>query len=285
MEKDNIENNLEKEQLKNILKMQEEFLFQKYAEKDFLIKENNRLSSENSKFLRTIILDQCYINYLLNSFWWKITFPLRKVSGFFHIKKISKYNYIKNITNDTVLEPLDVKISVIIFTCNSGPELELQLNNIVGQKLVKNIEIIIVDRGSEDKTVDIAKKYTKNVIEISDSSLTDSEIYEKILPKISGEYIAIVEEGKILNSKFWIYQMLKPIIDNMSTISIVLENKIDFFKKNIYSKDLKSRIGFIDNEQVIFLPENRDIIQFITPKILDKTSIIIKKKVSNLFLI
>lgn len=51
------------------------------------------------------------------------------------------------------------KVSIIIPTLNEEKFLNRCLKNIVNQTY-QNIEIIIVDRGSQDKTTEIAKKYT-----------------------------------------------------------------------------------------------------------------------------
>ncbi|MCD6457851.1 MAG: glycosyltransferase [Thermoproteales archaeon] len=53
-------------------------------------------------------------------------------------------------------------VSVIILTYNFERFIEVCLQSIKNQTY-KNIEIIVVDKGSKDRTVSIAKKYTDNV--------------------------------------------------------------------------------------------------------------------------
>lgn len=53
-------------------------------------------------------------------------------------------------------------VSVIITTRNSAPTLNQLLKNIKNQSY-KNIEIIVVDNNSRDKTKEIARKYTKRL--------------------------------------------------------------------------------------------------------------------------
>ena len=55
-------------------------------------------------------------------------------------------------------------VSVVIPTYNSERTLEKCLKSIVDQTY-KNIEIIIVDKFSEDKTVEIAKSYGARIIQ------------------------------------------------------------------------------------------------------------------------
>lgn len=53
-------------------------------------------------------------------------------------------------------------VSVIITTKNEEKNIERLLTSIKKQKY-KTVEIVVVDNNSQDKTVDISKKYTKNV--------------------------------------------------------------------------------------------------------------------------
>lgn len=57
---------------------------------------------------------------------------------------------------------MKAKVSVIVTTKNSANTVEDFLKSIKNQTY-KNIEIILVDNNSTDKTVDITKKYTKNI--------------------------------------------------------------------------------------------------------------------------
>ena len=75
-----INDSLNYDKLSTVLKAQEDFLICQYADKDNLIADNKRLNKEIDRLIRTIMFDNSYIDYLLNSFWWKITFPFRAIS-------------------------------------------------------------------------------------------------------------------------------------------------------------------------------------------------------------
>lgn len=285
LSKNNENNDNDDISFNNIIKYQEEFLFQKYAEKDYWITENKRLVDENAKLIRTIMLDSSYIDYLLNSYWWKITIPFRKISRKIKNKKYVNQRYIEEINPDTKMDLIEDKVSVIIFTNNPGNEITVQLDNIRKQKNIKNLEIIIVDRDSEDNIEELVKKYDIKFIQLGKYQLTDDEAYIKILPKISGDYIIIMDENKVIDSKYWMYQSIKPIIEKKATITVFFKDDISVVKNSTYFYDLKNRMVDIAGEQVLLLPENRDIIQYINPIILDKSSVIVKKKISNLFFI
>ena len=284
-----LESNSESEQkslnLNNLLKYQEEYLFQKYKEKDDILRENKRLTEENSRLLRMIMLDQSYIYYLLNSYWWKATIPFRTISRKIKNKKKIDKVYLQNITADTEVESLNEKVSIIIFTNNPGNEFVVQIENLQKQKYVNNIEIVVVDRGSSDNVKKICEKAKVKFVELEDKEITDDEAYIKILPNITGDYIVLLEQNKIVDSKYWLYQSLKPLINNEAIATIFFREDMKFLKNDTYYHDLKRRVNYIANEQVLFLPENRDIIQYINPQILDNSSILVKKKISNMFFI
>lgn len=271
-----------------LLKAQQEFLTQKYAEKDYLLSENKRLNEEIGRLTRTILLNYNYIDYLLNSFWWKASFPFRLVSRkikSIRRKKLPTSYFIHNIHIDNEPEPLDTSVSVLIFAYNAGKEFSLQLSNLKKQKLVKDIEIIVFDRGSTDGTVNLAKKEGATVIDIKNLNLTDEEVYEKSLSKIHGKYVVLMDQNKVVNSQYWIYQAVKPLLEERATVVSFFRDQAkydaDVIRSAAYYPELKDRICAIADERVIFLPENRDIIQYICPIILDKSAILVKKKISN----
>ncbi len=60
----------------------------------------------------------------------------------------------------------EIEVSIIIRTKNEEKHLEKVLKKILSQKFSRGVEIIIVDSGSEDNTLRIAKKYTKKIVHL-----------------------------------------------------------------------------------------------------------------------
>lgn len=265
-----------------LLRYQEEFLLQKYGEKDWWIYENKRLHDENIRLLKTIMFDQTYINYLLDSFWWKATFPFRFLSR--NLKgKVGK-KYVEKINLDSNIIPLEIKVSVIIFTYNAGDEFNVQLENLKKQKFVNKIEIIVVDRNSCDNTLKIAKKQNTKIIHLEDTCLNNTEAYLKILPNVTGDYIVVIDQNKIIKSEYWMYQSIKPIFDGEASLTAFFKNDVSVVRETAASEELKNRMCKIANLQVIFFPLNRNIVQYISPFILDQADVIVKKKTSDMVL-
>lgn len=277
--------NLEKKyDVSTILKIQEEFLMEKYSDKDTLLSQNEWLTDEVNRLSRVIAFNNQYINYLLNSFWWKITVPFRIVTR--KIRKLGEKSdisieFAQNRKDDKENVPLDVTISVIIFTYNAGEEFSIQLENIKNQKLLNKVEIVVIDKGSTDNTINIAKKFGATVIKADSPKVINDDIYIYGLSRTFGEYIAIIDQNNVIDSVYWLYQAIVPLVHNQSSITAFFrddyEDKIIELKNSSVYQELKSRIGTIASKQVIFFPESRDKIQYINPSIMDMTCAIVKK--------
>lgn len=94
-----------------------------------------------------------------------------------------------------------VAVSVLVPIYNVGEFLPECLDSLVGQTL-KKIEIICINDGSEDNSLDIIKEYAKNdsrivVINKENSGYGDS--MNKGLAKATGEYVGIVESDDFID--------------------------------------------------------------------------------------
>jgi glycosyltransferase involved in cell wall biosynthesis len=81
-------------------------------------------------------------------------------------------------------------LTIIIATLNVEQTLEKCLDSIIHQTSINKIEIIIKDGRSNDKTIDIIKKYDRYIRYWETSS--DSGVYDawnKVLPIASGEWV------------------------------------------------------------------------------------------------
>lgn len=115
-----------------------------------------------------------------------------------------------------------MKISLITTSLNSELTIEKTLISVKNQTY-KNIEHILVDGGSKDSTLDIAKKYILDSKIISES---DNGIYDAInkgIRKSSGEIIGILNS----DDTFYNENSLQIIINNFSeNIDCVFGNLI-----------------------------------------------------------
>jgi len=100
-------------------------------------------------------------------------------------------------------------ISVITPTLNAAEVLEAELESIREQEYPQEkIEIIIVDGGSVDETLNIARKYNSKIF---NNPLKTGEAGKAVgIKKSKGELVALIDSDNILPRKDWFRRMIAP---------------------------------------------------------------------------
>lgn len=102
-----------------------------------------------------------------------------------------------------------IKVSFVIPTLNAQQVLETCLKSITNQKISKsNYEILIIDGGSTDNTLKIAKKYSSIILK---NPLKTAEAGKAIgVKQAKGEYTCLLDSDNILPNSDWLSKMLSP---------------------------------------------------------------------------
>lgn len=122
-----------------------------------------------------------------------------------------------------------IQISFIIPTLNAQKVLNKCLNSINKQNFSKSLyEILIIDGGSIDKTVKIAKKYNTKIYK---NPLKTAEAGKAVgIHQAKGKYICLLDSDNILPEKNWLQKMLYPFNQNKEIIG---NEPIEFtYRKN-----------------------------------------------------
>ena len=140
------------------------------------------------------------------------------------------------------------KISVIMPSLNVGDYMEQCLSSVLNQSL-EDIEVICVDAGSTDQTLDIIKKHQKNDSRIkilySDKKSYGHQV-NMGLKEANGIYISIVETDDYIDE-----DMLKDLYDASQ------DDSVDIIKANFYY------LNDYDEDDVELVKDT--VKQFITP--------------------
>lgn len=113
-------------------------------------------------------------------------------------------------------------ISVAICTYNGERFLQEQIESILAQTY-KNLEVIVVDDCSTDKTVDIIKTYSEKDSRIklfrNEVNFGFNKNFEKAIDLTSGDYIAISDQDDI-----WLPHKLQQLFDNIKNNWLIFSN-------------------------------------------------------------
>ncbi|MBI4972700.1 MAG: glycosyltransferase family 2 protein [Candidatus Omnitrophica bacterium] len=112
-------------------------------------------------------------------------------------------------------------ISVVIPTLNAGKMLDLCLQRIREQDYPQEkIEIIIMDGGSRDNTLQVAKKYGARVF-VEEGERENQEKRRGMgAYRAENDLIAVIDSDNILPTKDWFAQMLLPFVEHPEVVGV-----------------------------------------------------------------
>lgn len=125
-----------------------------------------------------------------------------------------------------------MKISVIVPVYNTGKYLKKCLDSLVNQTL-EDIEIIVVNDGSSDNSIDIiksyGKKYKNKIIFLDKENGGQGSARNLGIKVAKGEYIGFVDSDDFVDLKM--YEKMYEVATNNKS-EIVICNLIDYYEKN-----------------------------------------------------
>lgn len=113
----------------------------------------------------------------------------------------------------------DIKVSIVIRAFNEEDHIEKLLLGIQDQKVSFKYEIILVDSGSTDATVDIALKFGVKVVYIDPELFSFGYSLNKGIEKTNGEFCVFVSAHCYPQNGEWLENLIKPFED--SSIALV----------------------------------------------------------------
>ncbi len=154
----------------------------------------------------------------------------------------------------------NIKISVIIPTKNGGDNFRRLIKSINCQKGFKEIEIIIVDSGSDDETLDVVKDYNLKLIEIKPENFSHPYSRNLAASHATGEYIFFTVQDALLPDKWFLNTFYTKLIEyNVVAVSsheFVREDSDLFY--NFMSHYHGKFMGLDKADRIMSMPENND---------------------------
>jgi len=101
------------------------------------------------------------------------------------------------------------KASVVILTKNAGLIFESVLERVLQQETTWPFEVLVVDSGSSDGTLEIVRRYPSiRLIEIAPSEFGHGKTRNFAVENTSGEFIVMITQDAIPINKFWLAEMV-----------------------------------------------------------------------------
>ncbi len=104
-------------------------------------------------------------------------------------------------------------ISIVIRTKNEGKKLHSTLERIYSQKIDKTFEIIIVDSGSTDNTIEVAKKFGSKILKIPPQKFTYPYALNFGTNNAKGKLIVYLSAHCPAVNDYWLYYLTKHFSD------------------------------------------------------------------------
>ncbi len=128
------------------------------------------------------------------------------------------------------------EISVIIPTYNAENYL-LKLLDALQKQSIKNYELIIIDSSSKDKTVEISKKYTGNIIVIPQNEFDHGGTRAKAAQIANGEILIFMTQDALPYDEHTIENILKVFDDKH--VGAAYGRQISYDDTNLFGKHLR----------------------------------------------
>lgn len=149
-------------------------------------------------------------------------------------------------------------VSIVIPTKNAGQLLDRTLNAVFSQKTKYSYEVICVDSGSSDETVDIIKKYDCKLYQIAPSEFGHGKTRNYGAAQGTGEFIVFITQDAVPATDTW----LENFIDAMKLDEDVVGGfgiHYPYEDCNIYDKrDLRVHFEGFGSDNTIYSMEDKE---------------------------
>lgn len=121
---------------------------------------------------------------------------------------------LNNPSSEASLPLIDKKVSVVIPTKDAGQGFRALLKKLNSQKGVRECEIIIVDSGSKDATLDVAKEEGAKLVEIPPSSFDHAYARNKGAEHATGDYLLFTVQDALPLTDRWLWELARTVENN-----------------------------------------------------------------------
>lgn len=106
------------------------------------------------------------------------------------------------------------RASVVIPTKDAGSGFQETLEAILGQAFPEPFDVIIIDSGSRDGTVELCRRFPVRLIQIPPSAFGHGTTRNQALAEAQGEFVALTVQDAVPADSGWLGALVQPMIDN-----------------------------------------------------------------------
>jgi glycosyltransferase involved in cell wall biosynthesis len=147
---------------------------------------------------------------------------------------------------------LDAKVSVVIPTLDAGTEFRPLLRKLLGQKGVREVEVVIVDSGSSDGTVAVARELGAVVVEIAPEEFSHSHARNLGARAASGDWLLFMVQDAYPIGDLWLHAMLAYLLEHAAA-GVVAASCAEFSRSDsdlMYDCNIATHYRFLGCDQV-----------------------------------
>ncbi|MFN3301424.1 MAG: glycosyltransferase family 2 protein [Patescibacteria group bacterium] len=127
------------------------------------------------------------------------------------------------------------EISIVILTKNAGKRFKKILNTVFNQKIEKEFEVIIIDSGSDDKTLKIARQFpVKKILEIKPEDFGHGKTRNLATLFCQGKYIVFLTQDAMPASQEWLKNLVSPLLN--SSVAATFSRQIPYRGTNLFQQ-------------------------------------------------
>lgn len=111
-------------------------------------------------------------------------------------------------------------ISIVILTKNAGPEFRSTLSQIYSQETQYAFEVILVDSGSTDETLEVASTFPVRKFTIPPEEFNFGLTRNYAFSLARGEYVATLSQDAVPLDQHWLQNLIQPFLLNPNTVAV-----------------------------------------------------------------
>ncbi len=126
-------------------------------------------------------------------------------------------------------------ISIIILTKNPGDKIKNVLRGVFAQKTKDDFELIIIDSGTTDGSLDIVQKSKARLIQINPSDFGHGKTRNYAVNIAGGKYIVMLVQDATPANDNWLDELIKPLRED-ENVAGVYSKQIPYIEASILEK-------------------------------------------------